>query len=88
MEQGITGAPNLCVEVTSPGSTAADRKREFELYEKHGVPEYWIVESSGGILEVYRLDGSGRFTRSGACGSGETISPATPPAVSGYGGTQ
>jgi len=79
----------------SPYLVLATRLREnpcqraaTALYEKHGVPEYWIVESSGGILEVYRLDESGLFTRSGACGSGETISPATPPAVSGYGGTQ
>ncbi|TVR66913.1 MAG: Uma2 family endonuclease [Spirochaetaceae bacterium] len=78
-EQGITGAPDLCVEVTSPGSVAADRKRKFDLYEKHGVPEYWIVESSGGILEVYRLDESGRYARAGAWGPGETVSPAALP---------
>ena len=59
-EQGIIGAPDLCVEVTSPGSVAADRKRKFDLYEKHGVREYWIVESAGAVLEVYRLDTSGR----------------------------
>ena len=78
-EQGIIGAPDLCIEVTSPGSVAADRKRKFALYEKHGVPEYWIVESAGGILEIYRLDDSGRYARIGAYGPGETASPAALP---------
>lgn len=78
-EQGITGAPDLCVEVTSPGSVAADRKRKFDLYQKHGVPEYWIVESAGGILEVYRLNESGVYVRTGAYGPGETVSPAALP---------
>ena len=78
-EQGIIGAPDLCVEVTSPGSVGTDRKRKFDLYEKHGVQEYWIVESAGAILEVYRLDKSGRYTRIGAYGAGETVSPVALP---------
>ena len=38
-----------------------------------------IVESAGAILEVYRLDKSGHYTRIGAYGAGETVSPVALP---------
>lgn len=78
-EHGITGVPDLCVEVISPGSVVADRKRKFSLYEKYGVPEYWIVETAGGVVEIYRLDSTGRYQRFGAFGRDETVSPAVLP---------
>ena len=80
-EHGITGAPELCVEVISPGSVIADRKRKFDLYQKYGVAEYWIVESSG-VVEVYRLDASGSYARTGAYGPDEVLSPAALPELS------
>jgi Uma2 family endonuclease len=73
-DHGITGAPEWCLEVVSPGSVVADRKRKFELYRRHAVGEYWIVEASG-VVEVYRLYGAGQYQRAGAYGPGETLSP-------------
>jgi Uma2 family endonuclease len=77
-DHGITGAPEWCLEVVSPGSVVADRKRKFELYRRHAVAEYWIVEVSG-VVEVYRLDGAGQYQRTGAYGPGETVSPQVLP---------
>ena len=59
------GAPDLCIEIVSPSSTRRDRLTKFNLYQKHGVREYWLVESQGRYIEVYILE-DGKFQRQGA----------------------
>jgi Uma2 family endonuclease len=43
-EQKIEGAPDLIVEVISPGSVSVDRVAKFGEYERAGVSEYWIID--------------------------------------------
>ena len=38
-----------------------DRYRKFNLYEKAGVREYWIVDGTHEAVEIY-LNDSGKFT--------------------------
>lgn len=52
---GIHGAPDLVVEVLSPGTAKNDRGYKKELYESSGVKEYWIVEPDARSIEVYLL---------------------------------
>lgn len=49
-------APELVVEVLSPGGTNERRDREFKLmlYSRRGVLEYWIVNWQERRVEVYR----------------------------------
>jgi Uma2 family endonuclease len=49
-------APELVVEVLSPGSANARRDREakLKLYSRRGVQEYWIVDWLTKQVEVYR----------------------------------
>lgn len=54
-EKNIQGAPDLAVEILSPGSLERDRIVKKYLYEKHGVKEYWIVEPVGKFIEVLTL---------------------------------
>jgi len=51
-------APDLAVEVLSPGTTNEQRAREFKLwlYSRRGVLEYWIVSWMERHVEIYRRD--------------------------------
>jgi Uma2 family endonuclease len=51
-------APDLVVEVLSPGTTNERRDREFKLwlYSRHGVLEYWIISWIEQRLEIYRRE--------------------------------
>lgn len=53
----IEGAPDLVVEVISPGSRIQDRRRKFILYAQVGVPEYWLADPDECLVEVYVLRG-------------------------------
>ena len=54
----LTGAPELIVEVLSPGATneRRDREAKLKLYSTQGVEEYWIVNRELQQVEVYRLE--------------------------------
>jgi Uma2 family endonuclease len=55
-KRGAKGAPDLIVEVLSPGTAVKrDRMDKFYLYEKYGVREYWIVDPLHETIEVYLL---------------------------------
>jgi Uma2 family endonuclease len=53
----ITGAPELMIEFVSPGSKNARRDRVLkrQVYGRHGVQEYWIVDPRKRRIEVYQL---------------------------------
>lgn len=56
-ERGIEGPPDLVVEILSPGSRHRDRVRKLRIYEKHGVPEYWILDPGAQTFEQHLLQG-------------------------------
>ena len=55
----LTSAPDLVVEILSKGAenTRRDRVVKRQLYAKHGVPEYWIIDCQNRAIEIYRLHG-------------------------------
>ena len=55
----VMGAPDLVVEIISPGSVVRDRVQKKEIYEKAGIPEYWIVDPKYALVEVYQHTASG-----------------------------
>ena len=57
---GVHGAPDLVVEVLSPSTGRNDKRHKKDMYEKHGVREYWIVSPGEQSIEQYVLE-DGRF---------------------------
>ncbi len=55
-DRKLHSAPDLMVEILSPGSTNERRDREIKLglYSRRGVLEYWIVDWVQRRIEVYR----------------------------------
>ena len=53
-------APELVVEVLSPGraNEVRDREIKLSLYQRKGVQEYWIVDWQARIVQIYRRQGT------------------------------
>lgn len=63
-KRNIQCPPDLVVEILSPSTAALDRDLKKALYERSGVPEYWIVDPEARGIEEYRLL-EGRYVRQG-----------------------
>jgi Uma2 family endonuclease len=74
----ILGAPDLCVEILSPGTERIDRVRKLELYARFDVTHYWIVDLEARTIEEYVLAGDVYRVRSIA-GYDEPFRPAVFP---------
>ncbi|MEO1085435.1 MAG: Uma2 family endonuclease [Acidobacteriota bacterium] len=53
---GCRGGPDFILEVGSPRTSARDHHQKRDLYERHGVKEYWIVDPDRRTLVIHRLD--------------------------------
>ena len=54
---GVYGAPDLVVEILSPGTARYDRTRKKDVYERCGVREYWMINPMEMSIEQYVLEG-------------------------------
>ena len=44
-ERGCFGAPDLIVEILSPGNSKKEMQTKRRLYEENAVKEYWIIDA-------------------------------------------
>jgi Uma2 family endonuclease len=51
----VRGAPDLVVEVTSPGTARYDRTQKVNWYRAYGVRECWLVDTQQGAVTVFDL---------------------------------
>ena len=60
-DRGCNGAPDLIIEITSPSTAKNDLSTKFDLYQRHGVTEYWLVHPAEHTLLVYKLGNDLRY---------------------------
>lgn len=74
-ERGCKGAPDLIVEILSPGSATYDLNEKLLLYEKAGVKEYWVANPTDKTVFVFLLK-NGEYLKSNVYGGENTIKPS------------
>ncbi|MEW6743212.1 MAG: Uma2 family endonuclease [Planctomycetota bacterium] len=75
----IKGPPDIVVEILSETTAQTDRELKKELYQRSGVPEYWVVDPDDHLVEQYRLV-EGRYQLVQTCH--DEIALAAPAGVS------
>lgn len=60
-ERGCIGAPDLIVEILSPGNSKKEMRNKYDLYEENGVKEYWVIFPHEQVLQIYVLV-DGKYT--------------------------
>jgi len=58
-ERAIEGVPDLVVEILSPTTSRVDRITKAQIYARHSVPAYWIVDLEQRVVEIYLLEVDG-----------------------------
>ena len=74
----IRGAPDLLVEILSPSTERRDRIIKRDLYARHGVREYWLVDPYAKTVTVLLLSAGGYDTHA-VYGEGDTLTSPTLP---------
>ncbi len=72
--RGCIGAPDLIIEIVSPGNTKKELKQKFEVYQESGVKEYWLVLSAEKSVIIYTLNELGVYVGSKPYIEEDTIS--------------
>lgn len=60
-EHGCAGAPDLVVEILSPGNSSREMGEKFRVYEEAGVREYWIANPEEKVVLIYVLNDKGAY---------------------------
>ena len=55
-EKGCLGSPDIIVEILSPSTSKKDLNIKYDLYEEHGVIEYWVVYPGEDMIDIFVLE--------------------------------
>jgi Uma2 family endonuclease len=77
-EKGCCGAPDIIIEILSPGNSRRELQNKFELYQEAGVLEYWIVAPTEEFLIIWYLE-NGKYIQSKPFSAGQTITSSVLP---------
>ncbi len=80
--RGCCGAPDLVVEILSPGNSRKEIRIKHELYEEAGVKEYWIIYPEEESMAVFLLNETHKFDGATIYAGGETITSKAVPGLS------
>ena len=72
-EANIRGAPDLIIEVISPGTALKDKREKKELYERYGVKEYIIIDPTDQYIERFLVEEGGAYSKGEIFGPKEIL---------------
>lgn len=78
--KGCLGAPDIVIEILSPGNNKKELKNKYEVYEEAAVLEYWIIHPVEKTFFKYTLT-DGRFQSSRMLTIGDEV---TTPILPGF----
>jgi len=79
-ERGCLGAPDWIIEILTSQTAGYDQIVKRDLYERHGVKEYWLVHPGDRVVTIYTSQ-SGRFGRPDIYEFSNTVTARTLPGV-------
>ena len=71
----VQGAPDLIAEILDPGTAEYDRGYKSQLYGRHGVREYWIVDPDAETIDVLSEGEDGHVALNSFGSTGELLTP-------------
>ena len=74
-DKNVRGAPDLVIEILSPSTADRDLGYKHELYGRHGVLEYWVVDPMAETVAVHRQR-DGRLELAETFGRRDTLQTA------------
>ena len=79
-ERGCLGAPDFIIEILSPSTSYKDTHEKFNIYQESGVREYWIVDASNNLVDVFVLQNE-KYSLVGKFGKGDLVKVNTLPGL-------
>ena len=76
--KGCMGAPDIVVEILSPGNSKKEMKDKYTAYEEAGVKEYWVVIPQYQLVIAYNLI-NGKFEQEPVKAVGDIITSSVLP---------
>ena len=70
---GYHGAPDLVIEILSPSNRMREQAYKYELYQKYGVREYWVISPEEKALCVYLRNDKGQLAIQDFYGASDTV---------------
>jgi Uma2 family endonuclease len=80
-ERAIEGPATLVIEILSPTTHRTDRGTKAQLYAKHQVPQYWLVDPDQRTFEAYELV-IDRYDLTASASGAEVFAPSLFPGLS------
>ncbi len=80
-DRGCVGAPDIVVEILSPGNNKKELRNKYEVYEEAGILEYWIIWPDSQSFLRYTLNELGKYVPSRVLTLGDEV---TTPILPGF----
>jgi Uma2 family endonuclease len=80
-KKGCLGAPDIVIEILSPGNNSKELRNKYKLYEQAGVREYWIISPENQTFLKHTLIDS-QFVLSPLQTTGDSVTSTVLPGLS------